>query len=210
MALILSVIPALINARPSPQSPDTVGPPYCPPSTNYEDSNNYDAESLPMQFGGSCDPGTTDGSSMLCSTCRGRGLWLIIVTGCQIGLTEEVSFTVTVNVGFDFGIDTDAVGAGISAGVEFSYGTATSESTGVMCSSGDYQCGSVWFAGLRRVEGTAYRTETCTSSSSSPYSVDYPRTDDNGIILFRQAACVCPNFNQPDPLPYALCPEDCA
>lgn len=115
------------------------------------------------------------------------------ITGCTIGLQKEASFDVTVNLGAS--IDTGEVfTTGIDIGVSFSQGMATAEVATQNCPDGAYQCGAYYTASLVRVTGvktTSYGASTCGRATTENYSVNYPQTDAEGLLVYELYKCAC-------------------
>lgn len=137
------------------------------------------------------------------------------MTGCILGKGVAFSYTTTIEVGADLGLEFDKIinAAGISGAVSVSRTVETSDSVQKTCPNGPWQCGFQLTPPVTIVSGQRQAFDPdCNPGPEAPYTVSIPEANDHGLITGGAVdVCVCKNFEHwaDKGAPEIICLQDC-
>ncbi|KAG8525753.1 uncharacterized protein KY384_000513 [Bacidia gigantensis] len=146
------------------------------------------------------------------------GDWSCVGTGgtCNMATQQSYSVAVTVEVGFDLGLDFEKIAgsAGISASVSTTTETGTTQGISKNCPDGPWSCALIIWPAVTKIEGIQTPlTALCTveTENAKPYTVQMPEVGPDGLVGGHVDVCACKNFaHWADPgAPSIVCPQDC-
>ncbi|KAF7588778.1 hypothetical protein BBP40_005209, partial [Aspergillus hancockii] len=125
-------------------------------------------------------------SSLTCQPANGD---------CSVSLASLYSVSISVNAGINLGLNSEKASAGLSLGISWPVGRATTDSASVTCPPGEYTCSLAIKPSVYEVKGHVAWThpsyKPCSHYEDGDYTIQYPMLDAQKKPLANVYACAC-------------------